>query len=420
MKKDGSQKIRLSYEGRTPETVVSGYNKNMKFAHLADLHLGKTVNSYPMTENQRMILRQVVEKAVKRDVDAVILAGDIYDSPIPEADAMEVLNEFLSALKRERIEVFMIAGNHDRGDLINYGSSLLKEMDIHVCGSWKGTMECVDMLDKYGPLHVWSLPYITPAVVNQYIEKEEDKVETFTEAVRFALSKAKIDRNERNVLIAHQYFNGAVVSAGGSEDYLSLGSEVVDVSVIDGFDYVALGHVHTAQSVGSDTIRYAGAPLIYSTAEIGAERSFTLAILEEKNSYRISTIELIPEREMKNLTGTFRELLDPEMVEANKEKYVNIVLKEEKDIPDVIHVLKEKYPYVLGVAYADGRIRLEGSTEVHTEWRDGVLTEIRRLKLKEPYTLFSEFYKYRTGENMDIYQHAYMVELIKETFGGSE
>ena len=392
----------------------------MRFAHLADLHLGRKVNSYSMIENQRSVLKQVVEKAVKREVDAVILAGDIYDSQVPEADAMEVLNEFLCALKDEDIDVFMIAGNHDRGDLINYGAALLEEMNIHVCGTWTGKMECIDMLDKYGPLHVWCLPYITPSVVNRLKAEDEPECETFTDAVAYALSKAKLDMNERNVLIAHQYFDGAVVPAGGSEDYLSLGSEIVDVSVLAGFDYVALGHVHTAQSVGIDTVRYSGAPLIYSTAEIGAERSFTLVNLEDKGTYRISTIELTPEREMKNLIGTFRELLNPDMIAAYKDKYVNIILKETKDIPDVIRVLKDKYPYVMGVAYADGRIRLEGTTEVHTEVRDGVLTAIRQLKLKEPNALFEDFYEFRNKEPMNDVQKQYMAELIADTFGGTE
>ncbi len=392
----------------------------MRFAHLADLHLGRKVNSYSMIENQRSVLKQVVEKAVKREVDAVILAGDIYDSQVPEADAMEVLNEFLCALKDEDIDVFMIAGNHDRGDLINYGGALLEEMNIHVCGTWTGKMECIDMLDKYGPLHVWCLPYITPSVVNRLKAEGEPECETFTDAVAYALSKANLDMNERNVLIAHQYFDGAVVPAGGSEDYLSLGSEIVDVSVLAGFDYVALGHVHTAQSVGIDTVRYSGAPLIYSTAEIGAERSFTLVNLEDKGTYRISTIELTPEREMKNLIGTFRELLNPEMIAAYKDMYVNIILKETKDIPDVIRVLKDKYPYVMGVAYADGRIRLEGTTEVHTEVRDGVLTAIRQLKLKEPNALFEDFYEFRNKEPMNEEQKQYMAELIENTFGGTE
>lgn len=392
----------------------------MRFAHLADLHLGRKVNSYSMIENQRSVLKQVVEKAVKREVDAVILAGDIYDSQVPEADAMEVLNEFLCALKDEDIDVFMIAGNHDRGDLINYGGALLEEMNIHVCGTWTGKMECIDMLDKYGPLHVWCLPYITPSVVNRLKAEGEPECETFTDAVAYALSKAKLDMNERNVLIAHQYFDGAVVPAGGSEDYLSLGSEIVDVSVLAGFDYVALGHVHTAQSVGIDTVRYSGAPLIYSTAEIGAERSFALVNLEDKGTYRISTIELTPEREMKNLIGTFRELLNPDMIAAYKDKYVNIILKETKDIPDVIRVLKDKYPYVMGVAYADGRIRLEGTTEVHTEVRDGVLTAIRQLKLKEPNALFADFYEFRNKEPMNEEQKQYMAELIENTFGGTE
>ncbi|MBR4457121.1 MAG: exonuclease SbcCD subunit D [Solobacterium sp.] len=392
----------------------------MKIAHISDLHLGKVVNGYSMIENQRHILAQIADKVIRKEVDAVFLAGDIYDSPVPEAESMEVLNEFLSSLMKAKIDVFMIAGNHDRGDLIDYGASLLEAMDIHVCGKWKGKMECVDMLDRYGPLHVWCLPYVTPQAVNRYIDDPRRKANTFTDAVRYALSTADKDPNERNVLIAHQYIEGAVVTAEGSEDYLSLAGEIVSASALKGFDYVALGHVHTAQAVGDNTIRYCGAPLNYAISEIGQERSFTLIYLGEKGSIRISTVALEPLRPMVRLKGSFLSLMDQKMIDRWSDQYVSIVLEEEKEIPNVINVLKEKYPYVMTVSYADGRVRLEGTTETHTEINEGVLTQVRELRLKEPNQLFAEFYELRNEEAMTQEQKDYVASVIKEAFGGGE
>ena len=398
-------------------TVLCDIIKAMKFAHLADLHLGRKVHSYSMIENQRKVLEQVVEKVIKKEVDAVILAGDIYDSSVPEAEAMEVLNEFLTSLRAADIEVFMIAGTHDNGDLIDYGAGLLEAMDIHVCGRWNGAMECIDMLDRYGPLHVWCLPYITPAMINRYRKEEDAPVETFTDAMRYALSTAKLDLEERNILIAHQYFEGVTVIEGGPEDYLSLSKEAVDVSVIQGYDYVALGHIHTAQAVGSETIRYSGAPLNYSIAEIGMEKSFTLLTLEEKGTFRISTIALTPEKDMLQISGTFNDLISKEMCDQYRDSYVNIILEETDEIPDAIYALKEKYPYVMGVSYADGRVRLRGKTEIHVDLKDGMLTEVRTLNLKAPQALFQEFYEDRTGEKLSFVESQYMNELIAKAFG---
>ena len=386
----------------------------MRIAHLADLHLGRKLNDYSLIENQRKILEQVVEKIVKKEIETVIIAGDIYDSPVPDAEAVAVLNDFLSALKKENQNVFMIAGNHDRGDYIEYGSELFKELDIHVNGVWKGKLECVDLIDRYGPLHVWCLPYLTPAIVNQFIEKEEDYVSDYTGAVRHALSCGDIHFDERNILVAHQYVDGSFVNVDGSEDYLAFGHEAVDPAVFDGLEYVALGHIHTAQGVSKDTIRYSGAPLKFTETEMNKECSFTFVTLADKGIYRISTVLLTPDREIERLVGTFKELMMQDVIEAHNRNYLHIVLDEEEDIPDAITVLRQKYPYILGVSYADGRIQT--NHVIRTEDDFTVKTEVRELLLKEPMALFSEFYEKQNEKELTEEQKEFLTDVIGTVF----
>ena len=384
----------------------------MRIAHLADLHLGRKLNDYSLISNQKKVLAQIVDKIEKKEIDAVILAGDIYDSPVPDPEAVAALNTFLTDLKRASKDVFMIAGNHDRGDYIEYGSTLLKELDIHVTGIWKGKLECVDLLDRYGPIHVWSLPYLTPAMVNQYIEKEEDYVTDYTGAVRHALSCGNIDFNERNILIAHQYVDGAVVDVDGSEDYLAFGHEAVDPRVFEGFEYVALGHIHTAQAVYRDTIRYCGAPLKYAVSEIDKERSFTLAALGDKGDYRISYISLTPDQEIERLSAPFKELMMADVIAAHKNNFLHIVLEEKEDIPDAITVLRENYPYILALSYADGRIQT--NHVIRTEEDFTVRNQVRPFTLKTPMEVFAEFYERQNQKKLSPEQKDYLSGLIQE------
>ena len=390
----------------------------MRIAHLGDLHLGRRIGDYSITGLQRQIMLQIADKVEKKEIDTVIIAGDIYDSAVPDAEAVSVLSEFLTKLRNANKDVFMIAGNHDRGDYIEYGSALFKDMDIHVEGTWKGKLECVDLLDRFGPLHMYCLPYISPAAVNQFIEKEEDKVHDYTSAVQYAINTADIDWNERNVLVAHQFVEGAKVTVNGSEDFLSFGQEEVDPSVFDGFEYVALGHIHSAQSVYKDTIRYCGAPLKYAITEMNEERSFALIDLGDKDQYRISTVRLDPEQDMEQLRGRFDDLVNPEFAVLHNHNFVQIVLEEKRDIPDAISVLREYYPYILGVSYADGRIQT--NHVILTEEDFTVKREIMPFKETSPIDLFSEFYEQRKNTSLNDRQKEYMDFLVEDVFHGEE
>lgn len=386
----------------------------MRIAHLGDFHLGRKINDYSIIESQREILNQIADKIDKKEIETVIIAGDVYDASIPEPEAVAVLSEFLTRLRNANKDVFMIAGNHDPGSYIEYGGDLLREMDIHVTGTWKGKLECVDLLDRFGPLHVYCLPYITPADINRYITNEEERVEDFDGAVRYAISTADINWEERNILVAHQYVSGAEPWPNGSEDYLTFDSGGVNPEILEGFEYVALGHIHNPQSVGKDTIRYCGAPLKFNAEETDKECSFTYVTLSDKGDYRISTVLLEPEQKMERLEGTFEQLVSPEFYEAHRDNLLTIILDEEKDIPDAITSLRKFYPYILGVSYSDGRIQ---TNHIIRSKEDMTIKDAETDQgIAEPLSLFAEFYTTCNGTPMSEKQKDHMEKLIREVF----
>lgn len=374
----------------------------MRIAHLGDLHLGKVVNNYSMIEEQRYMLEQVTDRILKKEADMVVIAGDVYDRPQPGAEAVTLLNDFVTELSRAGIDVFIIAGNHDSGERLEFASDLLSDMRVHIAGTWKGKLACTDLSDRYGILHVWQLPYIRPSMVNRYIEDETKKVSTYDEAVKYAVSTAEFNPVERNILIAHQFVTGTPVDPDGSEEISVGGMDNVDASAFQAFDYTALGHIHEAQSAGSDVIRYCGTPLKYSFSEARTDRSFTLVNLEEKGIYRISLITIRPLHEMETIEGTFREITQTDFVKEHSDNYVKIVLKDEEDIPDAVAILHSMYPRLMQMDYDNARTRTD----------DAVLPEAQ--VQKDPSELFEEFYESRNNVPMSEEQREYIRNLMEE------
>lgn len=381
----------------------------MKIAHLSDLHLGKVVNNFFMLEDQRYMLDQIADKMIKKEVDAVVIAGDVYDRPVPPAEAVRLLNDFLLKLIHVDMEVFVIAGNHDNGERLAFASELLSEMRLHIIGTWNGKLSCTDLVDKYGVLHVYALPFIRPSSVNRFIEEEDRKVRSYTEAVRYALSTAEIDFRERNVLIAHQFVTGVSVDPEGSEELTVGGIDNVDGSVFDGFDYTALGHIHRAQAVGRETVRYAGTPLKYSFSEAKDNKTFTLITLEDKQVYRISTVSLNPLRDLEVIRGRFVDMLKLENVNKHRENYLRVILEDENDIPDAITTLRTYYPKIMRLEYDNESTR-----------SDEVLVTADEMEKKTPLDLFSEFFVSRNNREMTEEQTAYVDGLIREIWEEGE
>ncbi|MEE3488170.1 MAG: exonuclease SbcCD subunit D [Bulleidia sp.] len=374
----------------------------MRIAHLGDLHLGKVVNNYSMIEDQRYMLEQVMDRILKKEADMVVIAGDVYDRPQPSAEAVTLLNDFVTELSRAGIDVFIIAGNHDSGERLEFASDLLSDMRVHIAGTWKGKLACTDLSDRYGILHVWQLPYLRPSMVNRYIEDESKKVSTYNDAVKYAVSTAQINPIERNILIAHQFVTGTPVDPDGSEEINVGGMDNVDASAFAPFDYTALGHIHEAQSAGSDIIRYCGTPLKYSFSEAKKDRSFTMVNLEEKGIYRISLITIRPLHEMETIEGTFKEITQTDFVKEHSDNYVKIVLKDEEDIPDAVSILRSMYPRLMQMDYDNARTRTD----------DTVLPEAQ--VQKDPSELFEEFYESRNNVPMSEEQREYIRNLMEE------
>ena len=321
----------------------------MKFLHLSDLHIGKTLADFPLEEDQRFIFGEILKIADSEKADAVIIAGDVYDKAVPPAYAVQLADEFLTALSEPKIPVFVISGNHDSAERVAYGGKLFARTGIYVSPVFDGCTEPIVINDDYGEVCVYLLPFIKPANVRRIYP--DFSGETFTDAIRFAIGKMNVDSRKRNIIVAHQFVTGA--SGSGSEEISAGGLENVECSVFEPFDYAALGHIHRAQSVVRETVRYCGTPLKYSAAEALQEKSVTVAELFEKGHIEIKTVPLHPMRDLKDLRGTFDEMINGE----NPRDFVRITLTDELPVFNAHGRLRALYPFMTELNFDNERTR---------------------------------------------------------------
>ena len=371
----------------------------MKFIHLSDLHLGKRVNEFSMLEDQQFILRTILQVIGREKPEAVIIAGDVYDKTIPPAEAVALLDQFLCELARMNLQVFMISGNHDSPERIAFGSRLIDLSGIHLSPVYSGEIRPFEMEDRFGKVKVFMLPFVKPVDVRRAFPEEE--AGSYTEAVRTAIRHMDADPAERNVLVAHQFVTGAERSE--SEDVSVGGMDNVDVSVFDGFDYVALGHIHGPQHIGRETVRYCGTPLKYSFSEKNHVKSVTVVTLEEKGKTEIRTVPLEPRHDMREIRGTFEELTGKAAREAgDRDDYIRAILTDEEDVPDAMTRLRTVYPNIMKLDYDNTRTR---ST-------DGV-TAAEEQEQKSEIELFDEFYTMQNGQPLGAEQRAFAEQLLE-------
>ena len=329
----------------------------MRFLHTADLHIGKRVSEFSMLEDQSYILRRILEIADREKVDAVLIAGDVYDKQIPPAEAVRLFDWFLTRLNGRNLPVFVISGNHDSVERLSFGAQIMEESGVYLTQSYEGDSMPVRLEDSFCPVNIWMLPFLKPAAVRRFFPDRE--ILTYQDALEAVIGRMELNREERNVLIAHQFVTGAV--AAGSEDLAEVsvgGVEHVSASVFEPFDYVALGHIHRAQSAGAERIRYSGTPLKYSFAEIGHRKSVTIAELKEKGTLEVRLEPLTPLREMREIRGRYEELVLRENYQGTAlEDYLHVVLTDEDDIPDVIGRLRSIYPNIMKIDYDNARTR---------------------------------------------------------------
>ena len=373
----------------------------MKFLHLSDLHLGKRVNEFPMLEDQKYILTKIINIIDEQEPDVIIIAGDVYDKAIPSAEAVELFDDFLVRLSQRNLKVFVISGNHDSAERIAFGGRLMDKSGIYMSPVYNGHVEPITVSDSVGDVEVYLLPFVKPPIVRRFFPDNE--ITSYTDALRCAVESMNIDRSKRNILVAHQFVTGATLAE--SEDISVGGTENVDVSVFDGFDYVALGHIHRAQKCTSEYVRYSGTPLKYSFSEAKDEKSVTVVDIKEKGNIELSSIPLVPKRELVEIKGTYNELTLKRNYEGTSynEDYMHITLTDEEDIPDVLAKLRVIYKNIMKLDYDNTRTR-----------HFAEINSVSDVAAKTPLEHFSEFYEQQNGRPMSDEQHSFVADIIEQ------
>ena len=370
----------------------------MKIMHLSDLHIGKKVNEYSMLQDQIYILKEILRIIDNEKIETVIIAGDVYDRSLPPNEALELFDEFLYQLSGRNVNVFVISGNHDSPERISYGGRMMTENKIFLSPVYDGNVKPITLNDDYGEVNFYLLPFVRPADIRRYFPDEN--IENYTDAVKVAIDNMNVDFSERNILVTHQFVTGAELSE--SEDIIVGGTDNVSGEVFDGFDYVALGHIHREQTVGKDNIRYCGTPLKYSFSEAKNIKSVTILDFNDKGNIEYSKIPLTPLRDMREIRGTYYELtLKSNYESTNTEDYLHITLTDEEDIPDAIGKLRSIYPNIMKLDYDNLRTRGSGTVDA-----------IENIESKSPFELFADLFKQQNNQDMSEEQEEIMRNLI--------
>lgn len=377
----------------------------MKFLHISDLHLGKRVNEFSMTEDQRYILARILDVAREESPDGVLIAGDVYDKPVPSAEAVELFDGFLTDLAR-MTEIFVLSGNHDSPERIAFGGRIMGASGVHLSPVYSGTLAPVTLKGDIGEVAVYMLPFVRPAHVRRFHPDED--IKTYTDAVRVALAHADETSAERRVLVAHMFVTGA--SRTDSEDISVGGADNVDVSALAGFDYVALGHIHRPQNVAPG-VRYSGSPLKYSFSEISDKKSVTVVELREKGEVSVRTVPLTPLRDLKEIKGTYAELTARDSYEGTtyRDDYMHIILTDEDDVPEALGKLRVIYRNLMKLEYRNSRTSALGR-----------VTAPEAVRERTPAQLLGELFVKQNDRPMPEEQAAYVRALAAEIWEEDE
>ena len=378
----------------------------MKFFHLSNLHLGKRVNEYSMLDDQTYILQQILDLIDQERPEAILIAGDVYDKPVPPAEAVALFDDFLVSLSQRKLQVFIISGNHDSAQRLAFGNRLIETSGIHLSPVFDGTVSPITVTDQYGPIHLYLLPFIKPIHVRRFTD---EPIESYTDAMAKVIRDMNPDFSQRNILITHQFVTGS--QRCESEELSVGGTDNVDVSVFDGFDYVALGHLHSPQRCSRDTIRYCGTPLKYSFSEAKDHKSVTVLEMAEKGSITIRTLPLTPKRDLLELTGPYQELMAKAFYQDKgyQEAYTHITLTDEQEVPDAIGKLRSVYHNLMKLDYDNTRTRTSQVIEVGADVNN-----------KSPLELFSDLYELQNNQPMSETQEAFVAQLIEEIREGEQ
>lgn len=374
----------------------------MKFLHLADLHLGKRICERSLLDDQRFLLEQILQIVDDKSADAVLIAGDVYDRPVPPPEAVALLDGFLTALRERGVPCLLIPGNHDSDERLAFGAQLFTGAGVHLAPVFDGTLRTVTLEDTHGRVHFTLLPFLRPAQVRRFFPDVPPG--DYEAAIRAVLSTVDMADSDRHVLLAHQFVTAAGASPERCDSELaSVGTlDNVDVSAFDGFDYVALGHIHGPQRVGRETVRYAGSPLKFSFSEVHHRKSAPLVTLGAKGDVQVELLPLTPQRDLRVLRGKLSDLLDPAAWSGTKtDDFMHITLTDDA-VMDAMNKVRAVYPNTL-------RLDFDNALTAQTDVPELACEAVRR----DPFALFAEFYEKQNGEPMDAEMNAVVRAMLE-------
>lgn len=387
----------------------SGEGGEMKVLHVSDLHIGKRVNGMSMLDDQRYILRQILDIAEKRQVSVLLIAGDVYDKASPSAEAVTVFDAFLTDAVAAGLRVLAIPGNHDSAERIAYAQGLLEKQGVCLPPVYAGEVERVELEDEHGPVEFWLLPFLKPGDVRRFFPDEEIG-DDYSAALRAVLGACAIDQGKRNIVLSHQLVTAHGTAPDRADDEIKLGGiDNVDVSVYDAFDYVALGHVHRPQRVGRDTVRYSGSPLKYSFSEARYGKSVALIELGEKKPsddvgecVSFELIPLVPLHDVREVRGALADVLAMGTAHDASQDYLHITLSDEHPQLDAMAKIHEVFPNAMMLDYDNVTVLIDRPQTQLTADPDSMDT----------LDLFGAFYESQVGNPLDDEQRGFARKLI--------
>ena len=387
----------------------------MKFLHISDLHFGKKLNEFPLIEDQQFILYKILQCIDSHKPDAVLIAGDIYDKGVPSVEAVKLFDWFLNRLSEKHVQVFIISGNHDSPERMTCGASLMESSGIHFAPVYDGTSCKYELQDKIGPVNIYLLPFIKPAVVRAALEAlgktdEAEKIITYDDAVAAAISQMNVDWSKRNVLVAHQFVTGS--ERCDSEDISVGGSDNISSALFEKFDYVALGHLHGCQKAGGENIRYSGSSLKHSFSEVNHKKGGLIVELGSKGELKVEQVLFEPQHNLRCIKGTYEGITLKKYWEQMGESindYLHITLTDEEDIPEGFAKLQLIYKNLVSLDYDNSRTQ-----------KDNQIDAVAEVEKSSPLELFNKFYELQNNQGFSEEQKKFAQDLIEEIWGGEK
>lgn len=378
----------------------------MKIMHLSDLHLGKSILEQSLIEDQKYILDKIIDIITDKNVDVVLIAGDVYDKSIPNIEAVRLFSNFLTRLYKKKVKVFVISGNHDSKDRLSFGNELFIDNGVYIEGIFNGKLRIVELEDDYGEVFIYMLPFVKLADVRGYYP--DVAIDNYQKAIECIINNTNVDKSKRNIIMIHQFVtaNGIEIERSDSESISLGGVDNIDVSIFNDFDYVAMGHIHRGQKLIKDTVRYAGSPLKYSFSEVNHKKSVPIIEVKEKGNIGIELVDLVPIRDMRVIKGKLENLLDKEVVAlGNPDDYISAVITDEDYIMDAIGKLRNVYKNILRLEYQNKRTAIIiGNNTIDVDNTDK----------KSEIELFSEFFEKQNNIELDQERLVIVNKVIKE------